>query len=203
MKMYRAITRESYQKNMGQIPRFMTPRLPSNVPYVVDNLWEYLRSESNPSRRHAVYASPTPSLALQNASSGSASRDDYVVCEVIVDVSQVRIAHLGVTDARYHDDIRVISQFVSKNSMRLMEEAKDPALKFRNAAIFAPGVGSDLNSLCLDDRIVGSFADELLNYAERNSTFWNDASSCPGDHDGELFFELLHGASYGLKLIDA
>ncbi|MDU8352914.1 hypothetical protein RYA05_13715 [Pseudomonas syringae pv. actinidiae] len=203
MKMYRAITRDSYQKTQGLMPRFLTPRLPSNVPYVVDNLWEHLRPETFPSRRHAIYASPTASLALLNASSGAASRDDYVVCEVSVEAARIRIAHLQVTDARNHDDIRMINQFVSRNSQRLLDEARDPACQFRNAAIFAPGVGSPLNALCIDDRVAGSFADDLIDYAKSNSTFWADASSVPADHDGELFFEILQGDSYHLRLIVA
>lgn len=42
-----------------------TVRPPGNVPYIIDNFWEWKRPDSFPDRRHAVFASPTPELAQQ------------------------------------------------------------------------------------------------------------------------------------------
>lgn len=42
-------------------------RPPQNVPYVVDNLWEWARPTEWPSRRGCEYASPDPVSALKSA----------------------------------------------------------------------------------------------------------------------------------------
>jgi hypothetical protein len=89
MPLYRAVPRENF--NPDVIGRaHATRRVPSNVPFVVDNLWEYLRPEHLPSRRHAIYASPTPELALQNASVAGPLRDRYQACllEVFREVTE-------------------------------------------------------------------------------------------------------------------
>ena len=44
-----------------------TSRAPGNVPYYVDNIWEWLRPNGAPSRRRAAFASPTPELAAAGA----------------------------------------------------------------------------------------------------------------------------------------
>jgi hypothetical protein len=38
--------------------RQTTRRPPGNIPYIVDNLWEWMRPDSFPCRRHSVFASP-------------------------------------------------------------------------------------------------------------------------------------------------
>lgn len=96
-------------------------RIPSNVPYVVDNLWEWLRPEDMPSRRHAIYASPTPELALANASAALAPGEIYVACRVIVAPAHIRVAQLAVRDAREHPDIRTVSRWVSSHRQSLIE----------------------------------------------------------------------------------
>jgi len=62
MKLFRA-TSESRIDEAQKYRRAGTIRIPSSVPYVVDNLWEWLRPVGMPSLRHAVYASPAPELA--------------------------------------------------------------------------------------------------------------------------------------------
>ncbi len=47
-----------------------TMRPPSNVPYLVDNLWEWKRFMKYPSRRFSVFASPSPSLAIESGQPG-------------------------------------------------------------------------------------------------------------------------------------
>ena len=46
------------------------PRPPVSVPNVVDNLWEWARPERFPSRRFAVFASPSPELAADHGPEG-------------------------------------------------------------------------------------------------------------------------------------
>lgn len=83
VSMFRAVPRDRWDPTQRHV-RQVTRRTPGNVPYLVDNLWEYLRSENFPSRRHAVYASPTPELALANATGTWQGRDAFVVTQVVV-----------------------------------------------------------------------------------------------------------------------
>lgn len=110
MELFRAIPSSQLAGVEKGLRRHATMRIPSNVPYVVDNLWESLRPKNMPSRRHAIYASPTPELALQNTSAPLADGDEYVACRVVVEPQKIRIAQLQVTDARYHSEIRLISK---------------------------------------------------------------------------------------------
>lgn len=193
MKLYRAITKQAFEKTQGIVPRQYTSRFPSNVPYVVDNLWEHLRPASMPSRRHAIYASPSPAQALASASSG-VDGSEYVVCEVVFEPERMKAAHLNVVDARYHQDIRSISQFVSRCSQRLAEEAEIGSFSLVNAAIFAPGLGTPMNPATVDQiSATMSFAADLLVHAQANCTLWADAAPSPQHGDGELFFEITDG----------
>jgi hypothetical protein len=117
MELFRAIPSSRLADADKGFRGHSTIRIPSNAPYVVDNLWEFLRPKSMPSRRHAIYASPTPEFALQNASAALSDGDEYVACRVVVDPQKIRIAQLQVTDARYHSDIRLIGKWVYKHVM--------------------------------------------------------------------------------------
>lgn len=77
-----------------------TPRPPGNVPYVVDNLWEWARPEGFPSRRQCVCASPTPALAQQYG--GTAAGRVYEVRQLV----GARVAQLELPDAKLHADAR-------------------------------------------------------------------------------------------------
>lgn len=136
MQLFRAIPASRLAEAAIGIGRQSTVRVPSNVPYVVDNLWESLRPKHMPSRRHAIYASPTVELALRNASAALRQGDEYVACRVIVDPDHIRVAHLQVKDAREHSDIRLISQWVSKYGHALAELPM--AAKHKLAPLFMP-----------------------------------------------------------------
>ena len=68
--LFRAENTDKFRLDQEQ-ERRNSVRLPVNVPYVVDNLWEHLRPGSMPSRRHSVYASPTPQQALASGTKGT------------------------------------------------------------------------------------------------------------------------------------
>ena len=101
--LFRAETASRFRPGTAQTRRDGV-RLPVNVPYVVDNLWEHLRPETMPSRRHAVYASPTPQQAL-----GSGTKADLVVSELCFS-GEIKLAQLQVADATDHPDIRAIGK---------------------------------------------------------------------------------------------
>ena len=150
-----------------------------------------------PSRRHAIYASPTAALALKNASAALEEGEEYVVCRVLVDPSSVRVAHLEVTDARYHSDIRLITQWISRHGDQLMQLPPGPKQKI--ALLFMPGLGrAELTTLWREHALVA----ELCTYARQNSTFWASASPAPRLSEGELFFELKTDAdTYQLEVV--
>lgn len=71
---YRGIAKGSYSSSL--IHHFKSKRAPSNISYLVDNIWEWLRPDNKPSRRTAVYASPQKSLASKYAT------ENDCVCKV-------------------------------------------------------------------------------------------------------------------------
>lgn len=197
MDLFRAIPSSQLVTAVNGIRRRSSMRIPSNVPYVVDNLWESLRPQNMPSRRHAIYASPTAELALQNASAPLPEGENYVVCKIIVDLQNIRIAQLQVTDARYHSDIRLISKWISQHGQELSELPL--AQKQKIAPLFMPGLHRrELTELWKGHSLLA----ELCTYARQHSLFWPSASNKPKFSDGELFFELLGDTdSYRLEVI--
>lgn len=185
MGLFRAIPSSQIEKAGKGQSRHPTVRIPSNVPYIVDNLWEWLRPESMPSRRHAIYASPTAELALANASAPLINGEHYIACRVIVDPDHVHIAQLTVRDAREHPDIRAVARWVSGHGQTFV--ALDPVQKQQIAQLFMPGLRRDE----LEDlRRASSLVGEVCHYIREVSTFWDTAATPTASSEGELFFEL-------------
>lgn len=194
MQLFRAIPSSRLAEAKLGLRRQSTVRVPRNVPYVVDNLWESLRPKNMPSRRHAIYASPTADLALQNASAPLVDGDEYVACRVVVDTREIRVAQLQVKDARYHSDIHLISNWVGQRGQVFADLSSNQ--KQTVAQLFLPGLNrNELTSLWSKDPLVA----ELCSYAREHLTFWSSACSAPKASDGELFFELL-GDSQNYRL---
>ncbi len=195
MELFRAIPSSQIENAGKGLRRQSTVRIPSNVPYIVDNLWEWLRPENMPSRRHAIYASPTAELALANASAPLRDGELYIACRVVVDPGHVRIAQLPVRDAREHPDIRVVAKWVSGHGQALV--ALDPAQKQRMAPLFMPGLGRDeVEGLRDADSLVA----EVCHCFKATSTFWGAATTPVASSEGELFFELTDpSVSYQLE----
>lgn len=186
MELFRAIPSNHIAKARGGLRRHASARVPSNVPYVVDNLWEWLRPLGMPSRRHAIYASPTPEMALANASAPLDEGEQYIACRVIVDPSQVKIAQLSVRDACEHPDIREIARWVSRNGN--VFTGLGGTEKQQVAPLFMPGLRrEELEDLLHKDSLVA----ELCCYMRQASTFWKAELKPVADSDGELFFELI------------
>lgn len=171
-----------------------TVRLPVNVPYVVDNLWEFLRPDHMPCRRYAVYASATPALALANASTVDRG-NGFTACALQIN-GPSRIAQLRVQDARWHGDIKrvlgLVQQSFADMQMTSSEERQHAAMLFMPAA-----KREDWQRL----REISPFADSFIAQASALSTLWHDARATPEADDGELFFELAPGSSYTLNML--
>jgi hypothetical protein len=173
----------------AQCPR-ASVRMPSNVPYIVDNLWEVLRLDGMPSRRQAIYASPSRALALQNQS-GRDRGDGFCVYRVVVDGSAL-IAQIPKRDAREHADIKNV-QVIVQSEAASITSAPDDEKPFL-ALLFLPGATkADWKRA----RSGSPIADRLAEAMRAASTFWQDASSQPDpESDGELFFQLAPGSTY-------
>lgn len=194
MKMYRAVPEAGFDSTKVYGPQ-VTKRMPSNVPFLVDNVWEMLRPCNAPSRRHAVYASPTPELALVNASAAGADPSCYVACEVVTSGEGILLAHLQVTDARLHPDIARIVRMVSEYQGREFAELSLEE-KMTHGALYLPAIGENDLFSYFQKTVAGR---DLCWRLGRFSTFWSDASCKQQEHNGELFFQLPVGGSYVLK----
>ena len=139
MKLYRAIPTTSYPITIKNVPGVSTRRIPSNVPYLVDNVWEYLRPHHAPSRRNCAYASLSPELALKNASSHT--ENGFTVWEVMMPSTQ-NIVIYSVSDAREHPDIKNVPYELMKNLKPFIESKSVFAYEFL-APIFLPVVPHD------------------------------------------------------------
>lgn len=188
MKLYRAISRKRYQEG-EQITRHAGVRLPSNISYLVDNLLEYTRPASKPSRRHAIYASPTPELAMKWGVSAGADRAHYMVCEICC-ANEPTLMQLTHEDASKHPDILRLQQRVNQHIGSL--SGAPMAARLALAPLCVPGVTkSDLETAMQAD---GSLA-ALVSHAIDGVTFWTPPADAVSP-DGELFFELVDGNSY-------
>jgi hypothetical protein len=170
-------------------------RLPSNVPYVVDNLWEYLRPADMPCRRNAVYASPSAELAVRCAVQPSTPLPTAYVVAI---TGPYRVAQLDVEDAREHADLRAVRAMVQE---RQREWAELPwETRPRLGILFAPGATkADWERVTGEDAIVSVVVAELSSL----STFWASAHAPVASSSGELFFELQDGATYQLQQLAA
>ena len=66
---FRAVETKADFRNFHEYRNTMRP--PGNVPYVIDNLWEWKRPDGYPNRRYSAFASPTIKLARKSAKEGS------------------------------------------------------------------------------------------------------------------------------------
>lgn len=184
MTMYRAVLKKDWEKN-PTLRRLPTNRVPSNVPYLVDNIWEYLRPAEAPSRRQAIYASPDPEQTLKSASVSQSEDNPLLVCEVQIEDEGCRIAHLSVSDARYHPDIQRIMWFASRFFARMFAGLGE-AQHLGYAPLFMPATSAAIIGQLLARPELAE-----LHEVARTCTIWKEAKfHVVPSHDGELFFEL-------------
>ena len=185
MNLYRAVPKESVDYTKAY-RRAKTARLPGNVPYFVDNIWEFFRPLDKPSRRFAVYASPTIELALDNASAQHLKRDEYVACKVTPLVS-VKTFQLSVTDARYHPDIKNLQKLIHD----YIYQMKNPSFEEKQflSVLFIPSLNKDELQKAISNNVK---LQALMEDALKVVSIWKDEPVA----NGELFFELDEDNSY-------
>ncbi|TQK01137.1 hypothetical protein [Herbaspirillum sp. SJZ107] len=186
MQIYRAVRLDTYKP--GHVyTRHPGTRLPANVPYFVDNIWELCRPDARPSRRHAVYASPTVELALDGAAGVGQPRDGFVVGRVECQTPP-KTFQLSVADARYHRDVRNLQKFV--HDWLAKRHPPGSADRLALAPLFLPGVTrGEIMGLMEGNAPLREFVDKLAVMV----TVWSDAPDCAA---GEILFELEGDNSY-------
>lgn len=177
MNIYRAIAEQYYSEQLNL--HKTTKRLPSNVPYIVDNIWEFLRPEHMPSRRFTVCASPSKELALELATSND------LLCEVSFVGTPNVVKLKDYHDAKYHPDIKAIPKIIAQY---LTQEWLDKplSLKQRFGMLYIP---------LLDKEEVGDILSGHLEALKfqlcAESKFWNDVyhlEDLDEPTNGEIFF---------------
>jgi hypothetical protein len=194
MKFFRAVPVSQYTP--GEVlRRHPGRRLPSNIPYVVDNLWEFTRPAQRPSRRHAVYASPSPELALSYAIAGGAARHGYIACEMQFQKTPACM-QLSVEDAKLHPDVLVLQQFLNRKLGSWSALALERKLAL--APLFLPGV---TRAELLDAMAACVTLAEIVWEAGALVTFWWPQETVR--ETGELFFEIEEDNAYTLEPVDS
>jgi len=172
-----------------------TRRPPSNVPYVVDNLWAWARwkqsdGEDYPDRRQSKFASPTPEQALRSV---GLPEDAYEHVFRIEFVGDPVIAQLpGCEDAKYHsdcDDLR--SLLFDKLGGKYDWSSKDLINKHPASQLFQPCLMAEEVDYLLD------ITEELNPYKKEIQDaidYWCDLELADPDdladeEKGEILFE--------------
>jgi len=101
MKLYRSINVEN--ANFKRDYNFRdTMRPPGNIPYIVDNLWEWKRPEEFPNRRFSAYTSPNPELALKlGPENGTIFEIQFTGVYKIAQLTQY-------TDSKFHPECKTL-----------------------------------------------------------------------------------------------
>jgi hypothetical protein len=186
-----------------------TMRPPGNVPYIVDNLWEWKRPEGFPCRRSCAYASPDPELALKSGPQGGTVfeiqfRGEYRIAQVV-----------GYPDSKFHPECggkarnsREYSN-LKKTIIRLLNKSADrwwPDLdleeKLHAGQLWIPCLTKkEIDYLFGNIPALQRIKDEMASRIK----YWDDVVLLdPGkntlpDKEGEIFFQAKGG--YSLKPI--
>lgn len=191
MQIYRAVPRPTFNPERVH-KRHPGARLPGNVPYFVDNLWEFTRPADKPSRRNAVYASPTVELALDGAAGVGQPQDGFIACRVECRTPP-KTFQLSVADARYHPDVKRLQKAVHDKLGGASPLGFEGKLAV--APLFVPGItrGELMAAMEQSDQL-RALVEELASML----TLWNDT---PDAAVGELFFEIDEQNTYTLNAV--
>lgn len=188
MKIFRAVPHAGFNPER-EYRRHPGTRMPANVPYLVDNLWEFTRPDDMPSRRKSVYASPTAALALDGAAGVMQPKDDYIAC-LVECRSAPKTFQLSVADARYHPDVKKLQKAVHDKLAGPVTVGLEEKLAL--APLFVPGMTRDELQTAMEGNAgLRALVMELAVLV----TLWKDT---PNLAEGELFFEIYENNAYHL-----
>jgi hypothetical protein len=183
--MYR-LDNAALDKNNPQKSR-PTRRIPGNVPYVVDNLWEWVRPDHFPSRRHCVCASPKAALAQKFG--GSSAGTVFQVQRIVGG----KIAQIKQQDAKLHDEARTLHKTLLKLLDSNWLSNASLAEKKAIAPLWMPCLSRDeVESLFITIPRLAKIKENLI----AEIRFWKEAKIAPLNEpwpfdDGEIFFEAV------------
>ena len=178
---------------LGRLP---TKRLPKDVPFLVDNVWEWVRARAYPaypSRRYAVFAAASVAAARLWATNAAH------VYEVILPAGQ-RVAQHRLQEAiARHADLEKVQRMVSSVLQRSGWADRPLADRLPQACLFAPGLdAAEVEAILSAWPEIGALRDELL----ERLTFWREVNLIPAAEArpelGEVFFEPGE-SGYGLE----
>lgn len=161
-----------------------TRRIPGNVPYVVDNLWEWTRPEGYPSRRFAVCGSPTPEAPWELAKhKGQLYRIDPPEEALVVQLK-------GIEDAKFHPDCKNLKRTLISSLTKTGWTEEPLEGKQKIAPLWAPGLTKEEVEFLFSLEPLKGIREEMWNAV----TFWKDLRQLDSVGDledtvGEIFFE--------------
>jgi len=181
-KLYRLDAARADAKNpYSKLP---TRRPPGNVPYLVDNLWEWARPSSFPNRRHSIYASPTPELAR---SAGGTINGQVFWVEVKSQDGQV--CQISQPDAKDHPDVKALPKLL--NAKLGADWINGPShLKQKISPLWAPCLLAEEVEELFSSTVLAPLRQQILGAI----SFWQGARLVV-EHaqlpypEGEIFFE--------------
>jgi len=185
MKIYRSINGEVSSKKLNLY--LTTSRLPSNVPYLVANLWEWKRPEKLPSRRYSVYASPQAQLAQELGGCGNGT-----VYQVKFE-GNVKVAQIKHEDSRYHPECRSLIKILTQH---LQQSWVDSPIETKNKAgrLWMPCLSKTEIETIFNDT---DTLKEIKTVVWNSIKYWEDARLLAREetlsNTGEIFFEAFDG----------
>jgi hypothetical protein len=165
----------------------ITMRPPGNVPYVVDNLWEWKRPPKYPNRRFSVFASPKPDLAQELGPEGGrvyrvSFNGRYTLCQL-----------KGYKDSKDHPDCRKLRKVLFEKLGNWLDS--DLVSKKEVGALWIPCLTQgEVKRLFGTVEMLKKIRDDIY----ESINYWKDVvvikkgEPIP-DPRGELFFEAMEG----------
>jgi hypothetical protein len=190
-ELYRAYTSKLQETH---VQRRSTWRPPVNVPYVVDNLWEWVRPEGYPSRRMAAFASPS---IKEVKISQPADRPVFVYRVKLPAGSKVAQLR-GHIDSKLHPEVDGLRRFIMVALGDKWSSLKS-ADKGSEALLFCPCLhANEVDSIVSKSKLLA------VSGLREKIRYWSDIRLIVPEQDpmspsGEIFFSVPED---GYDLVD-
>ncbi|MFP4181771.1 MAG: hypothetical protein ACLFTX_04130 [Thiohalospira sp.] len=170
-------------------------RLPKNIPYVVDNLWEWSRPAGYADRRQCAYGSRSPEEARQSG------KGEVYALEFLGDHQLCQLR--GYADAKCHPDVHAVKDAAFNALGGYDWSNRTLAEKSLAGGLYIPGLTAEEVETVLTEAGLTEADMESLRAAVG---FWGDVTLVePGealpDPKGEIFFTYPDG--YVLRALDS
>ena len=190
---YRAVSNTKDAQSKLFVPH-STMRPPGNVPYIVDNLWEWARPFKYLNRRLAAFASPTPELASEAFDGACCVYRVEFPASAFNNVCQLIRPEKNNKDSKFHQECKSLKKKMIK-SIGVDFFSGEFLHKQNISALWMPCLKKEeTESFFQNSDQLKGIKDELYNFIN----YWNDVvllkdqEDIP-DNQGELFFEYPDG----------